>query len=121
MGPLAMGQHSTDNTPQPPLGMMVGGDPHTFYKAFNISYAETGIFGKLYVYAYVLNTFLANTYLTMALKRGPDCRVGLMRKLKVAHRAIERVTLGISLRDRIRNEDTRRRTNLTDWLNGLAC
>ncbi|XP_053611804.1 cytochrome b-c1 complex subunit 2, mitochondrial-like [Plodia interpunctella] len=45
VGPLAMGQHSTDNTPQPPLGMMVGGDPHTFYKAFNISYAETGIFG----------------------------------------------------------------------------
>ncbi|XP_072938941.1 uncharacterized protein [Epargyreus clarus] len=40
--------------------------------------------------------------------------VGLIRRLKVAQRAMERAMLGISLRDRIRNEEIRRRTKVTD-------
>ena len=40
--------------------------------------------------------------------------VGLIGKLKVAQRAMERAMLGVSLRDRIRNEEIRRRTKVTD-------
>ncbi|XP_072938827.1 uncharacterized protein [Epargyreus clarus] len=40
--------------------------------------------------------------------------VSLIRRLKVAQRAMERAMLGISLRDRIRNEEIRRRTKVTD-------
>ncbi|XP_060804641.1 mitochondrial-processing peptidase subunit beta [Amyelois transitella] len=47
VGNVSMGQHAMDNTPQPPLGMMVGADPYTEYRAFNISYSNTGIFGLL--------------------------------------------------------------------------
>ena len=40
--------------------------------------------------------------------------VGLISRLKVAQRAMERAMLGISLRDRIRNTKIRRRTGVTD-------
>ncbi|XP_072943439.1 uncharacterized protein [Epargyreus clarus] len=40
--------------------------------------------------------------------------VSLIRRLKVAQRAMERAMLGIFLRDRIRNEEIRRRTKVTD-------
>ncbi|KAG6440870.1 hypothetical protein O3G_MSEX001526 [Manduca sexta] len=40
--------------------------------------------------------------------------VGLIRRLKVTQRAMERAMLGISQRDRIRNEEIRRRTKVTD-------
>ncbi|KAM3958500.1 LOW QUALITY PROTEIN: cytochrome b-c1 complex subunit 2, mitochondrial [Aphomia sociella] len=43
-GNMQVGQHDLDRTPQP-LGMMVGDDVYTDYKAFNISYKETGLFG----------------------------------------------------------------------------
>ena len=39
---------------------------------------------------------------------------GLVKKLKVAQRAMERAMLGISLRDRIRNEEIRRRIKVLD-------
>ncbi|CAK1586319.1 unnamed protein product [Parnassius mnemosyne] len=39
---------------------------------------------------------------------------GRMRKLKVAQRAMERAMLGVSLRDKLRNEDIRSRTRVTD-------
>ncbi|CAG4942460.1 unnamed protein product [Parnassius apollo] len=39
---------------------------------------------------------------------------GRMRTLKVAQRAMERAMLGVSLRDRLRNEDIRSKTRLTD-------
>ncbi|CAK1590282.1 unnamed protein product [Parnassius mnemosyne] len=39
---------------------------------------------------------------------------GRMRKLKVAQRAMERAMLGVSLRDKLRNEDIRNRTRVTD-------
>lgn len=38
----------------------------------------------------------------------------LIKKLRIAQRAMERAMLGISLRDRIRNEEIRRRTKITD-------
>ena len=38
----------------------------------------------------------------------------LVRRLSVIKQAMERRMLGISLRDRIRNEDIRRRTNIID-------
>ena len=40
--------------------------------------------------------------------------MGLIRKLKVTQRAMERAMLGISLRDRIRNDEIRRRTKVVD-------
>ncbi|XP_045505544.1 uncharacterized protein LOC123701954 [Colias croceus] len=40
--------------------------------------------------------------------------LGLVHKLSVAQRAMERAMLGVSLRDRIRNEEIRRRTGVTD-------
>ncbi|CAH0401258.1 unnamed protein product [Chilo suppressalis] len=40
--------------------------------------------------------------------------MGLIRRLQIAQRAIERAMLGVPLRDRIRNEEIRRRTRPTD-------
>ncbi|CAH2218499.1 jg3196 [Pararge aegeria aegeria] len=40
--------------------------------------------------------------------------VDLIHKFKVAQRAMERAMLGVSLRDRIRNDEIRRRTKVTD-------
>ncbi|CAK1589840.1 unnamed protein product [Parnassius mnemosyne] len=39
---------------------------------------------------------------------------GRMRKLKAAQRAMERAMLGVSLRDKLRNEDIHTRTRVTD-------
>ena len=39
---------------------------------------------------------------------------GLLEKLRVTQRAMERAMLGVSLRDKIRNTDIRRRTRVTD-------
>ncbi|XP_073952032.1 uncharacterized protein [Choristoneura fumiferana] len=43
----------------------------------------------------------------------------MMHKLQVTQRAMERAMLGISLRDRIRNTEIRRRTKLTDITKSL--
>lgn len=40
--------------------------------------------------------------------------VGLLEKLRVTQRAMERAMLGVSLRDRIRNTEIRQRTKVTD-------
>ena len=40
--------------------------------------------------------------------------MGSIRRLKVTQRAMERAMLGVSLRDRIRNEEIRRQTRVTD-------
>ena len=46
--------------------------------------------------------------------------IGLIRKLKVTQRAIERVMLGVSLRGRIRNEDFHKRTKVTEVARRIA-
>ena len=46
--------------------------------------------------------------------------MGLARRLKVTQRAIERASLEVSLRDRIRNEEIRRRTKVTDITRRVA-
>ena len=40
--------------------------------------------------------------------------MGLISKLSIVQRAMERAMLGVSLRDRLRNEEIRRRTKVTD-------
>ena len=40
--------------------------------------------------------------------------VGLIKKLRVAQRAMERAMLGVSLRDMIRNTVIRKKTGVTD-------
>jgi hypothetical protein len=40
--------------------------------------------------------------------------MGLIRRLKVKQRAMERAMLGVSLRDRIRNDEIRKITKVTD-------
>ncbi|CAH2210916.1 jg7571 [Pararge aegeria aegeria] len=46
--------------------------------------------------------------------------MGLIRRLRVTHRAMERAMLGVSLRDQIRNEEIRRRTRVTDIAQRVA-
>ncbi|CAH2242647.1 jg8469 [Pararge aegeria aegeria] len=46
--------------------------------------------------------------------------MGLIRRLRVTQRALERVLLGESLRDHIRNEEIRRRTKVTDIAQRVA-
>ncbi|CAH2270058.1 jg16518 [Pararge aegeria aegeria] len=46
--------------------------------------------------------------------------MGLIRRLRVTQRAMERAMLGVSLRDRIRNVEIRRRTKVTDIAKRVA-
>ncbi|CAH2244410.1 jg25356 [Pararge aegeria aegeria] len=46
--------------------------------------------------------------------------MGLIRRLRVTQRAMERAMLGVSLRDQIRNEEIRRRTRVTDIAQRVA-
>ncbi|CAH2224279.1 jg6897 [Pararge aegeria aegeria] len=46
--------------------------------------------------------------------------MGLIRRLRVTQRAMERAILGVSLRDRIRNVEIRRRTRVTDIAQRVA-
>ena len=46
--------------------------------------------------------------------------MGLIRRLKVTQRAMERAMLGVSLRDHIRNEEIRKRTKVTDIARRIA-
>ncbi|CAH2237416.1 jg11271 [Pararge aegeria aegeria] len=46
--------------------------------------------------------------------------MGLIRRLRVTQRAMERAMLGVSLRDRIRNVEIRRRTRVTDIAQRVA-
>ncbi|CAH2238163.1 jg22091 [Pararge aegeria aegeria] len=45
---------------------------------------------------------------------------GLIRRLRVNQRAMERAMLGVSLSDQIRNEEIRRRTRVTDIAQQVA-
>ncbi|CAH2239424.1 jg16849 [Pararge aegeria aegeria] len=46
--------------------------------------------------------------------------MGLIRRLRITQRAMERAMLGVSLRDQIRNEEIRRRTRVTDIAQRVA-
>ncbi|CAH2235122.1 jg16115 [Pararge aegeria aegeria] len=46
--------------------------------------------------------------------------MGLIRRLRVTQRAMERAMLRVSLRDRIRNVEIRRRTRVTDIAQRVA-
>ncbi|CAH2267506.1 jg22594 [Pararge aegeria aegeria] len=46
--------------------------------------------------------------------------MGLIRRLRVTQRAVERAMLGVSLRDQFRNEEIRRRTRVTDIAQRVA-
>ncbi|CAH2270083.1 jg16543 [Pararge aegeria aegeria] len=45
---------------------------------------------------------------------------GLIKRLRVTQRAMERAMLGVSLRDKIRNVEIRRRTRVTDVAQRVA-
>uniref|UniRef100_A0A2H1V369 SFRICE_007345 n=1 Tax=Spodoptera frugiperda TaxID=7108 RepID=A0A2H1V369_SPOFR len=44
-GNMQDGSHVLDRTPELPLGLMAGNDVYTSFRAFNLSYYETGVFG----------------------------------------------------------------------------
>ncbi|CAH2236238.1 jg22049 [Pararge aegeria aegeria] len=46
--------------------------------------------------------------------------MGLIRRLRITKRAMERAMLGVSLRDQVRNEEIRRRTRVTDIAQRVA-
>ncbi|CAH2235898.1 jg9884 [Pararge aegeria aegeria] len=46
--------------------------------------------------------------------------MGLIRRLRITLRAMEKAMLGVSLRDQIRNEETCRRTRGTDIVQRVA-
>ncbi|CAH2236015.1 jg7307 [Pararge aegeria aegeria] len=46
--------------------------------------------------------------------------MGLIRRLRVTHRVMERAMLGVSLHDRIRNVEIRKRTRVTDIAQRVA-
>ncbi|CAH2217126.1 jg1384, partial [Pararge aegeria aegeria] len=46
--------------------------------------------------------------------------MGLIRRLRVTQRAMERAMLGVSLSDQIRNVEIRRRTRVTDIAQQVA-
>jgi hypothetical protein len=46
--------------------------------------------------------------------------MGLIRRLNVTQRAIERAMLGVSLRDGFRNDEIRKRTKVTDIARRIA-
>ncbi|CAH2209537.1 jg1452 [Pararge aegeria aegeria] len=46
--------------------------------------------------------------------------MGLIRRLRITQRAMERAMLGVSLRDQIKNEENRRRTKVTDIAQRVA-
>ncbi|CAH2217759.1 jg25722 [Pararge aegeria aegeria] len=46
--------------------------------------------------------------------------MGLIRRLRVTQRAMERAMLGVSLRDQFRNVEIRRRTRVTDIAQRVA-
>ncbi|CAH2210522.1 jg10823 [Pararge aegeria aegeria] len=46
--------------------------------------------------------------------------MGLIRRIRVTQRAMERAMPGVSLRDQIRNEEIRRRTRFTDIAQRVA-
>ncbi|CAH2234458.1 jg17760 [Pararge aegeria aegeria] len=46
--------------------------------------------------------------------------MGLIRRLRVTQRAMERAMLGVPLCDQIRNEEIRRRTTVTDIAQRVA-
>jgi hypothetical protein len=46
--------------------------------------------------------------------------IGLIRRLNVTQRAMERAMLGVSLRDRIRNDEIRKRTKVADIARWIA-
>jgi hypothetical protein len=46
--------------------------------------------------------------------------MGLVRRLNVTQSAMERTMLGVSIRDRIRNDEIRKRTKVTDIARRIA-
>ncbi|CAH2237722.1 jg13474 [Pararge aegeria aegeria] len=46
--------------------------------------------------------------------------MGLIRRLRITQRAMERAMLGVPLRDQIRNEEIRRRIRVTDIAQRVA-
>ncbi|CAH2269130.1 jg27385 [Pararge aegeria aegeria] len=46
--------------------------------------------------------------------------MGLIRRLRITQRSMERAMLGVSLRDQIRNEEIRRRISVTDIAQRVA-
>ncbi|CAH2267381.1 jg27564 [Pararge aegeria aegeria] len=62
-------------------------------------------------------------FLTIMMTYGSETwslTMGLIRRLRVTQRAMERAMLGVSLRNQIRNVEIRRRTRVTDIAQRVA-
>jgi hypothetical protein len=61
-----------------------------------------------------INTVLTVRYIASVRYTGHDIRSrDVVHKMKIAQRAMKRAMLGVSLRDRIRNEVIRQKTKVT--------
>jgi hypothetical protein len=70
-----------------------------------------------------LKTKVFNSCVLPVMTYGTDTwslTMGLIRKLNVTQRAMERAMLAVSLRDRIRNDEIRKRTKITDIARRIA-
>ncbi|CAH2087326.1 unnamed protein product [Euphydryas editha] len=124
-GNMQQGQHELDRIPEPPLGFMSGDDVFTNFKAFNISYADTGIFGIMAKTrsvtanrtAYAVTEFLSNIG-DLDFKQIQDGKKRLQLNLAIHEEDCVKVAegLGLQLANNVRIDSLQESINIIDTI-----